>query len=129
MVAPSLKARNAWAILQSPLITHLDQNLTLITSTPHGYILDLIVYNFLKLLQGSHTENAAMGELVDLLDSVRVGNSSITLSPSALTWLWKGLDPSTYFTYKGSLTTPPCTEGITWIVLKRHGHVGISQVI
>src|SRR4029078_12317809 len=30
-----------------------------------------------------------------------------------------------YYTFAGSLTTPPCTEGITWFVLKTPA--GLSQ--
>ncbi|HEX2914651.1 MAG TPA: carbonic anhydrase family protein [Chloroflexia bacterium] len=33
-----------------------------------------------------------------------------------------------YFTYKGSLTTPPYTEGVTWVILKQALEVSRSQV-
>lgn len=44
--------------------------------------------------------------------------------------LASGLLPSalSYCTYPGSLTTPPCTEGVTWIVLTRPVTVSPEQV-
>lgn len=34
----------------------------------------------------------------------------------------------TYSRYSGSLTTPPCTEGVMWLVLDARGHVSKKQV-
>lgn len=33
-----------------------------------------------------------------------------------------------YYTFVGSLTTPPCTEGVTWFVLKDPSHVSRAEV-
>lgn len=33
-----------------------------------------------------------------------------------------------YYTFMGSLTTPPCTEGVTWIVMKQPVQVSDEQI-
>ena len=32
-----------------------------------------------------------------------------------------------YYRYNGSLTTPPCSEGVQWYLLKRPGHIATEQ--
>lgn len=36
-------------------------------------------------------------------------------------------DHDSYYRYNGSLTTPPCTEGVRWFVLKEVGHIAPEQ--
>ena len=33
-----------------------------------------------------------------------------------------------YFTFDGSLTTPPCSEGVTWYVLKNPSQVSSGEI-
>ena len=50
--------------------------------------------------------------------------SDLTFNAGAL------LPPSTgYFTYMGSLTTPPCTEDVTWFVLKTPLEISAVQLV
>ena len=32
-----------------------------------------------------------------------------------------------YYRFAGSLTTPPCTEGVSWLVLKSYDHIDQAQ--
>ena len=47
----------------------------------------------------------------------------VTVSVSMLLPATRG-----YFTYDGSLTTPPCTEGVTWFVLKTPVQVSPDEI-
>ena len=48
---------------------------------------------------------------------------SVAINPADLLPADRG-----YFTYMGSLTTPPCTEGVLWLVMKQPVTVSDEQI-
>jgi carbonic anhydrase len=51
-------------------------------------------------------------------------DTGVTFNPSSLL----PEDVSRYWTYEGSLTTPPCHESVTWIVLKQEIAISCDQI-
>ena len=48
---------------------------------------------------------------------------AVTISPAQLLPVSRA-----YFAYEGSLTTPPCTEGVRWFVLKSPATIGLNEL-
>lgn len=75
------------------------------------------------MLKEGH-KNAALEEIFDALPAAEDGKQALgALDPAALLPAKHG-----YYAYAGSLTTPPCSEGVRWQVLKRPIEVSESQI-
>lgn len=69
-------------------------------------------------------KNAALEEIFDALPAAEGGSLALeNLDPSTLLPNRQG-----YYAYTGSLTTPPCSEGVRWQVLKQPVEVSESQI-
>lgn len=80
------------------------------------------------LIQVGDHEHTGMKKLTDKLDQVRHSGDKAALDggfdPSCLL----PADTSKYWTYPGSLTTPPCFESVTWVVFKEVIEISHGQM-
>jgi len=68
-------------------------------------------------------------KLIDSLDFAQtVEGSTITVDNVALSDFLATADFSEYWSYPGSLTVPPCVEGIKWTVIKKPLPISDAQL-
>jgi carbonic anhydrase len=80
------------------------------------------------LLQVSDEANYAYDEIVEHLPVVVLPHSEAHLARQLPLELLLPAEKSQYFTYNGSLTTPPCSEVVTWIDYKQSIPLSHDQV-
>jgi len=73
------------------------------------------------------TENPLIQQLWNNMP-LEVGQELTPSTAINLTTLLPDVDHRQYWTYMGSLTTPPCTEDVLWLVLKQPQPISADQV-
>lgn len=68
--------------------------------------------------------------IVKNLSAIENYNTSMQLPHTfSLSSILSGLDTERFYTYKGSLTTPPCAEAVTWVIFSDYLPISVFQVI
>ncbi|KAK7865755.1 hypothetical protein R5R35_002085 [Gryllus longicercus] len=75
----------------------------------------------------SEHNNTGLAPVTEALREVREAHHAAQLPPFAVAALLPIFDKQ-YFTYNGSLTTPPCFESVSWVLRKEPMHVSAAQM-
>ena len=80
--------------------------------------------------QLSPTDNPTLETLIDNFGPLLVVNSTVAIDSlePLITLITETSPPSHVFDYVGSLTTPPCTENIRWLILSEQLDVSARQM-
>ncbi|XP_065336298.1 carbonic anhydrase 2-like [Cloeon dipterum] len=95
-------------------------------SAAAGHLDGLVVVGI--FFRSSRGNNPELNGIVSKLEEIIEGNNSTRINGDAMEWLEGYSDMQNYYTYLGSLTTPPCSEIVTWIVMKEPAIVGERQI-
>ncbi|KAI8424553.1 hypothetical protein MSG28_003010 [Choristoneura fumiferana] len=92
-----------------------------------GHADGLAVVGF--LLEADDAPNPTFDKLVEGLDGIQKRDQTVQVTAESLSWMDRDdLHEGSYVTYKGSLTTPPYTECVTWIIYEKPVQIGTEQL-
>jgi carbonic anhydrase len=97
-----------------------DMVLHLMHTASDGEVLGVAV--FLKTGRANHTVQQVWEHMPEQEGQTAV--TGLSLNPRGIL----PHDTSGYFMYMGSATAPPCTEGVTWLILKTPVEVSAGQI-
>ena len=78
------------------------------------------------LVEPGAEDNAAFAQVWDYLPSAEAPTrtSDVTVNPASML----PMTSRAAYEYRGSFTTPPCTEGVQWVVLKEPARLSQGQI-
>ncbi|PSN32015.1 hypothetical protein C0J52_18083 [Blattella germanica] len=91
-----------------------------------GYSDGLAVLAFFFQLR--EKDNPKLNPLVRHLSDVQMEGQSVQMDTTFTMASLLPRDLDIYYTYKGSLTTPPCSEAVTWIIFPEPQYISIRQL-
>ncbi|XP_038222973.1 carbonic anhydrase 13 [Zerene cesonia] len=81
------------------------------------------------LLEAVDVPNPCFDQFVEGLDLIKKRDNAVHLPSESLAWMDRAdVTTGSYVTYKGSLTTPPYTECVTWIIYEKPVQIGTEQL-
>ncbi|XP_046982594.1 carbonic anhydrase-like [Schistocerca americana] len=86
----------------------------------------LVVLAF--FFQAQEKNNHALRPILDVLERVKFPGDSSPLHISFSLSSLLTADMDAFYTYRGSLTTPPCSESVTWVIFPDALPISFSQI-